>query len=790
MVRFVALISMVVGGILCVFAEPSAPSEASAGAGSLHIVPQPLSVTPGSGSFTLGPGTVLAYHSKHAEARKSVDYLATLLRQSTGFPFKIVDASEAPAGNFLLFDHRPGPAQNREGYRLQVQPEKVVLEASDFPGLFYAAQTLLQLLPPEVYASNVQRGTAWTVPCVTVVDTPRYQWRGMMLDVCRHFFPKEFVKKLIDYLAMHKINTFHWHLTDDQGWRIEIKRYPQLTSISAWRADKEDIHWNIRTPQAPGEPATYGGFYTQDEIREVVKYAADRYITVVPEIEMPSHVTAVLAAFPEFSCTGGPFTVPPGGIWPIKDIYCGGNDSVFVFLEQVLEEVAPLFPGAFLHIGGDEADKTEWKRCPKCQARIKAEGLADEMQLQSFFTRRIEGVLARLGKRLLGWDEIMEGGLPPRTAVMSWRGTTGGLEAARSGHDVVMAPTSHCYIDYYQGDPAQEPLAIGGYVPAETVYSFEPTPDSLTADEARHILGAQVNLWTEYIHDPAQAEYMIFPRLAAIAEVGWTARHLRSWPSFLDRLETQFQRYDVRGINAARSLYAVSVSDSFDTTSWKRIIGLSSQSGRGEIRYTLDGTAPTPASPLYREPLMIEKSCVLTAATFKNAAMAGPLTSRSLRVTPFRDAKISLSSPPENRGAMIDGSRLIDHRRATLSGADVQWNAWKNSDVTFVVDLGGPRPVRRVTAGFYRSPGRLVFPPPVMEVSVSQDGTTYKKVTQVRQPSPVKDPQAVVRDYVADLEGVSARYVKLVATSPGPAPDWHRSPLEPTWICADEIIVE
>jgi hexosaminidase len=790
MTRIVTLLIFCCGGIMSAFSTSPIPTPVPADAPAFHIVPQPLSVTPGSGSFTLGPGTVIVYHASNAEVRKSVEYLAGLLRQSTGLPLPIVDAATMPKRDYIFFNYIRDESLNREGYRLEATKDAVFLEANNDPGLFYAAQTLLQLLPPEVFASAKRSVAPWSVPCVTIVDTPRYTWRGAMLDVSRHFFPKEFVKRLIDHLAMHKINTFHWHLTDDQGWRIEIKKYPQLTKTSAWRADKEDVHWNVRTPQAPGEPATYGGFYTQDEIREVVRYAAEKYITVVPEIEMPSHATAVLTAFPEFSCTGGPFTVPPGGIWPIKDILCGGNDSVFVFLENVLREVADLFPGPFLHIGGDEADKTEWKRCPKCQARIRAEGLANEMELQSFFTRRIEGMLSRLGKRLIGWDEIMEGGLPARTAVMSWRGVAGGLEAARSGHDVVMTPTSHCYFDYYQGDPALEPIAIGAFIPLETVYSFEPTPDSLTPAEAKHILGVQANLWTEYIPQPANAEYMYFPRLSAIAEIGWTAKHLRSWPSFLDRMETQFKRYDARGINAARSIMAVSVRDSFDTSAWKRIVALSSQSGRGEIRYTLDGSTPSAGSQLYQEPFTITKSCVLAAATFMNGKAIGPTTTRRLSVTPFQDVRISLSSPPENTKADPSGKRLIDHRRATVAGVDTQWTGWKNSDVMMVLDLGRTTQVQRVIVGFYRSPGGLVFSPPTLEVSISDDGTTFTQVTRVQEASPVKDPRPTVRDYIAELNGVSARFIRLVATSPGAAPDWHRFPSDPTWIYADEIIVE
>ncbi|MRR38363.1 beta-N-acetylhexosaminidase, partial [bacterium] len=392
---------------------------------------------------------------------------------------------------------------------------------------FYAVQTLLQLLPPAVFRPSEAAGVRWVVPAVRIEDHPRYPWRGMMLDVARHFFPKEFVKEFIDYLALHKMNTFHWHLTDDQGWRLESKRYPTLTTVSAWRADREDLHWNARPQQRPGEIATYGGFYTQADVKEVVEYAAERFITVVPEIEMPAHAMAVLAAFPELSCTGGPFTVPTGSVWPITDIYCAGNDSTFRFLENLLDEVITLFPATYIHVGGDEANKKEWKRCAKCQARIASEKLKNEEELQSYFIRRIERHLSGRGKRLIGWDEILEGGLPPGATVMSWRGVDGGIEAARSGHDVVMSPTSHCYIDYYQGDWRLEPIAIGGFVPLTTVYAYEPTPEALTPAEAKHVLGAQGNLWTEFVGTPEKAQYMAFPRIAAMAEVTWSAKDRR-----------------------------------------------------------------------------------------------------------------------------------------------------------------------------------------------------------------------------------------------------------------------
>jgi hexosaminidase len=373
----------------------------------------------------------------------------------------------------------------------------------------------------------------------------------MHLDVCRHFFQKEFIKRYIDLMALHKLNVFHWHLTEDQGWRIEIKRYPRLTEIGAWRVDREDQPWDKRLPPQNGEKATYGGFYTQEEVREIVAYAGERFITVVPEIEMPAHATAALAAYPELSCTGGPFAVMPGGVWPIVDIFCAGNEGTFEFLEGVLDEVAGLFPGRYIHIGGDEAAKENWKNCPKCQSRIRSEGLKDEAGLQSYFIRRVEKILIAHHKRLIGWDEILEGGLAPEATVMSWRGMEGGIAAARAGHDIVMSPTSHCYFDYYQTE-SDEPKPTGACLPLEKVYSFEPVPDDLEPDRQRFILGAQGNLWTEYVPTPERAEFMALPRMCALAEAVWSPKDKRNLNDFLERMVRHYRYLDLMDVHYCR----------------------------------------------------------------------------------------------------------------------------------------------------------------------------------------------------------------------------------------------
>jgi hexosaminidase len=435
-----------------------------------------------------------------------------------------------------------------EGYRLSVAPEGISIVAGGDAGAFHARTTLLQLVPPGALASSragLER--PWPVPCVEIVDHPRFSWRGLMLDTCRHFFPVEFVKKFIDTLAFHRMNVFHWHLTEDQGWRIEIRRHPELTDVGAWRSGTLIGRLSGEGPWE-FDGVRHGGFYTRSEVRDVVDYAAERHVTVVPEIEMPGHAQAALAAHPELSCTGGPFEV--SRTWGIhEEVFCAGSDAVFSLLEDVIDEVAALFPGPFFHIGGDECPKARWKACPKCQARMRAEGLADEDALQSWFIRRIERMVTARGKRLVGWDEILEGGLAPNATVMSWRGVEGGIEAARQGHDVVMSPTTHCYLDYQQASaPSGEPIAFDAYLPLEKVYSYEPVPAELTPEQGRHVLGVQGNLWTEYIATPERAEYMSWPRACALAEAGWSPGGARDWGDFRVRLAAHLPRLDVLGV--------------------------------------------------------------------------------------------------------------------------------------------------------------------------------------------------------------------------------------------------
>jgi hexosaminidase len=505
------------------------------------VIPRPTRVELREGVFALRADTVIrADAANEATARLLRDWLAP----ATGWRLRIQRGSGAAENGIdIALDAQAG-ALGDEGYALEVTPQRVTIRALRPAGAFYAVQTLRQLLPAAIFSSQRQGGVQWEIPAVRIEDEPRFRWRGMHLDVSRHFLPKAFVLKYIDLLALHKLNTFHWHLTDDQGWRIEIKKYPKLTQVGAWRKETRLGHEG-RPRGFDGVP--HGGFYTQKEIREVVEYARQRFVTIVPEIEMPGHAQAAIAAYPELGNTGEPLEVwTQFGV--SRNIF-NPSEKTIRFLQDVLEEVTQLFPGEFIHVGGDEAPKDQWKASAAAQARIRELGLKDEDELQSCFIRRVEEFLRAKERRLVGWDEILEGGLPPGATVMSWRGMEGGIAAARAGHDVVMAPNSHTYFDHYQSQEPGEPLAIGGLLPLEKVYEFEPVPAELTPDEAKHILGAQGQVWTEYITGPGHVEYMALPRLLALAEVVWSGKEQRELASFLERVAAHEQRLERIGVN-------------------------------------------------------------------------------------------------------------------------------------------------------------------------------------------------------------------------------------------------
>jgi hexosaminidase len=508
------------------------------------IIPEPMRAEAGDGTFHLTAACVIQADDGFKNEAK---LLAERLRVATGFPVKIRPLSDGPPSQIQLVKTDNRVLTNGESYSLTVAPGSVIIHAPDAAGIFYGTESLLQLLPPEIFSAH-KTNVDWQIPCVQIVDQPRYAWRGFMLDVSRHFFTKKEVEQVLDLMALYKMNTFHWHLVDDQGWRIQIKKYPKLTSVGAWR---EGIGFGLppTASWAYDHRGRYGGFYTQKEIREVIAYAAARHITIVPEIEMPGHSSAALHAYPQFLCptVKQPQKMPvKGGVF--KGVYCAGNDRTYEFLENILSEVARLFPGKFIHIGGDEVVKSNWMACPDCQARIRTEHLKDEHELQAYFTRRIEKIVNAHGKSLIGWSEIREGGLAPTAALMDWIG--GGAESAASGHDVVMSPTKFCYFDHYQStNRAAEPKAIGGFLPLKQVYQFEPTPEKLAPDLQPHVLGGQANLWTEYIPNLRQVEYMMFPRLGALSEVDWSPKSARDWDNFKTRTAVNEKRLELLKVN-------------------------------------------------------------------------------------------------------------------------------------------------------------------------------------------------------------------------------------------------
>lgn len=538
------LVSLVVCALFLSCAGVYQPKER--GHEMVSLIPRPIEVKELNARFVLNRYTAITAESP--ELKSVGEYLRDALYRLRRLSLPNISEMKEDTRKAIVLS-LCSSIPNPEGYELIIDNNGIRITGKEQAGVFHGIQTLLQLIP--IREQEIEKTTGipqYVLSGIRISDFPRFPWRGMHLDVCRHFFPADFIKRYIDLLAMHKMNVFHWHLTDDQGWRIEIGAYPRLTEIGAWRVDREDEPWDNRKPQCAGDKAAYGGYYTLSEIREIVAYATERFVTIVPEIEMPAHATAALAAYPELSCTGGPFTVMPGGVWPIVDIYCAGNEKTFEFLENVLGEIIDLFPGKYIHIGGDEATKDNWKRCAKCQARIHAGGLKDEFELQSYFIKRIERFLVSKNRRLIGWDEILEGGLPPEATVMSWRGMQGGIAATRAGHDVIMTPMSHCYFDYYQ-TLSDEPRPIGKHLPLDKVYAFDPVPDSLEADKRHFILGAQGNVWTEFMPTPERVEYMALPRMCALAEVVWSPKEQRDVEDFKRRMAVHYNRLDLMGVH-------------------------------------------------------------------------------------------------------------------------------------------------------------------------------------------------------------------------------------------------
>jgi hexosaminidase len=695
--------------------------------------------------------------------------------------------------NYERMDNRlPG------AYTLEVKKDGIHINGDNEMGVFYGIQTLIQLLP-------VEKSAKLSIPAVTVTDRPRFGYRGLHLDVGRHFMPVSFIKKYLDYIALHKLNYFHWHLTDDQGWRIEIKKYPRLTTVGS----KRNGTIIGRYPGNGNDNQVHEGFYTQDEVREVLDYAAKRYITVVPEIELPGHASAAIAAYPFLSCFPNEKTKIPANMisnatadaqsrgekkfvqetWGVfDDVFCAGSDSTFGFLQDVLDEVAALFPSKYIHIGGDECPKSNWKRCPKCQQRIKQNNLKNEHQLQSYVIRRMDEYLNKKGKTIIGWDEILEGGLAPNAIVMSWRGEQGGIEAARQKHPVIMTPGNYVYFDHSQ-TKYEDSVTIGSFTPIEEVYSYEPAAKALTPEQAKYIIGAQANVWTEYMKNPAKVEYMVFPRLAALSEVLWSPKNAKSWPDFEKRLKTQFARYGLWNINYSRAYKNLSVAilpaagnnglllKVVARNPAEKIVGVEHHANGHSEEQLITGTGSV-------------SKVITNSASYNFTSVYGGDTNYVLQKIRFAQStgkKIVLTNPPAQNFPGEGGAFGLVNGVVSEKGQNsTEWLGWQGKDLEAIVDLGRNRSIKEVITHVLTARGSQPCKPQWMEVLVSANGTSYKTVGKTTEV--INDSLNMGRLYLS-FPAATARFVKIRVKNFGTIPDGMPGAGNEAWLYADEIQV-
>ena len=751
----------------------------------IAIVPYPNHLETGRGTYRVTDRPVTCDSRTDERTQRAVVGFAARLATVTGGTNPVTVADEVPASGIRFVTDESLPA---EGYELNVDGEGIEVRASQFPGFLYALQSLEQLLPAAVYGTEPAPDAAWEVPCVKIADAPRFAYRGMHLDVARHFFSVDEVKRYIDVMAIHKLNTLHWHLTDDQGWRIEIKRYPELTAVGSIR--KATV---VRKEWGTYDGTPYGGFYTQDEIRDVVKYAADRGVTVIPEIDLPGHMLAALTAYPELGCTGGPYEV--WGRWGVADdVLCPGREKTFEFLEGVLTEVMELFPSEYIHIGGDECPKVRWEKCPRCQAKIRQLGLKDdgehtaEHYLQSYVTDRIGKFLAQHGRRIIGWDEILEGRAPSDAVVMSWRGSEGGIAAAKLGHDVIMTPNSHFYFDYYQSlDTDAEPFGIGGYIPMEQVYSYDPAFPELTPEQQKHILGVQANLWTEYVLSDEHLEYMLLPRLAALSEVQCCLPETKDWNRFIGSFRMD-EIYSQMGYEFAKHIFGVTASYAVDPEKGGVVMTLTTQGG-APIRYTLDGSDPTASSPLYKAPVTIGESCTFKAAALREG-MQTPVYARKFDFNKATGRRIALNAAPTLKYTYGGASLLVDGYRGGPVYSNGAWIGFLNEPLDVTIDMQGAKPYSAVTVESLVEKGEWVFPPSSVGVYLSDDGSEFTEAALMSVPQETAGSPDGVKPFKVLFPETSARYLRVVARTVDPIPAWHGAAGQKAHMFVDEIIVE
>ena len=747
----------------------------------VNIIPQPVSIQINEGSFLLDANTTIQYKASNKELKAAADFFLAYVKSICGYPLLV----NTPKKKQILFQLTKLDNIGAEGYQLDVTASAITVKASTKAGIVYGMQTIFQLLPA------IRTNAVVQIPCMAVTDYPRFKWRGMMLDVSRHFFSPDMVKEYINLMASYKMNVFHWHLVDGAGWRLEIKKYPKLTQQAAWRVDDTDKPWNWAEVQfnADKNKASYGGYYTQVQVKEIVAYAQQRNITIVPEIEMPGHSEAVMAAYPELSCNPVVTFANNGNFYISKAAgnYCAGNDSAFVFLQNVLTEVMDIFPSKYIHVGGDEVDKISWKKCERCQARIKLNGLKNEEELQSYFIKRIEKFIVSKNKKMIGWDEILEGGLAPEATVMSWRGEAGGIEAAKMNHEVVMTPGSPCYFDHYQAGPEGEPLAIGGFNTVKKVYDYEPIPAELTANQAKYVLGAQGNVWTEYIVTAEHLEYMVLPRMPALAEVLWTPAKNKNWENFNQRLQVLFRGYDQKGLHYSPGNFTVGIQPV--SKNGKLFVSLSGEALNAAIFYTTDGTVPNVQSIPYKVPIDINESSTIKAVSVLNGKVMGLKPAEQSFAMHKAIGSNVVYAQPVNKSYLADGNNsLTDGVRGTYA-VGKYWHGFNGKDLIATLDLGEEKSIQSISLGCLQNYKDWIFLPPSVSFEVSVDGVHFTSVQIISNPVSVNETNAVIHDFKTDFANQNVRFIRVSARNLGTCPRGHSGEGQPAWLFADEIIV-
>lgn len=769
-------------GVLCILFSTCfyACSEKRTLNSDYEIIPKPLDVNcKGDASFLLKDGVAVIYPENNRKMQDNAEFLVDYVERQTGV--KLTSHAGMPVDGAICLTLDLSD-DNAEAYKLIVNDKRVCISGASEAGVFYGIQTLRKSLP-------VAQDINVNLSAVEIYDKPRFAYRGAMLDVARHFYTVDEVKTFIDMLALHNINRFHWHLTDDQGWRIEIKKYPKLMSVASER--KETVVGRWYSGIYDGKP--YGGYYTQDELRDVIDYAAKRHITIIPEVDLPGHMQAALTAYPELGCTGGPYEVRT--IWGVsQDVLCVGNDFTLQFVKDVLSEVADIFPSEYIHIGGDECPKVRWEKCPKCQERIKSLGLKSdakhtkEQRLQSYMIQEAAKYLKEKGKRIIGWTEILEGGLVPDATLMSWIGESGGIEAAHQHHDVIMTPNTYLYFDYYQSKKVEdEPLAIGGYLPIEKTYNYEPMPKELTKEEQQYIKGVQANLWTEYIPVFSQVQYMVLPRLGAAAEVQWTDPSKKDYKDFLRRVPHLVAVYDCYGWNCATHVYDVNVDMKADTVNQMLNVQLSTMAD-DPIYYTLDGQDPTEKSLKYTKPFTIDQSVVL-----KTMAVHPDRTSKiSVDTIRFNKATLKpvvLLQPNESRFSPDGPVVLVDGRNGNHSFDTGAWLAVAGNDLEAVINMQAETILSSASVHVYVRKDAWLFDARGFSVSVSSDNKNYKEVASQEYKQMQESDSDGIIEHELSFDPCKATYVKIKVISEKSMPDWHWDAGKAPFLLVDEIIL-